>query len=337
MSSILVTGGAGFIGSHLCEQLLKEGYHVICLDNFDNFYDPHIKMINIEEVRKKHPGQFTLITGDIRNPEHLKEAFKKNRIDLVVHLAARAGVRPSIADPLLYQDVNIRGTIVILEACKKYGLKDFIFASSSSVYGENQRVPFSEEDLNIQPISPYGATKRAGELLCYSYHNLYGINIACLRIFTAYGPRQRPEMAIHKFTRLIDQGEEIPMYGDGSSQRDYTYIDDLIEGIIAVIHRHKGYEIYNLGESQTTSLKELIHLIEGSLGKKANIQVLEPQPGDVSLTHADITKAKRLLGYQPKFKMEKGIKRFMDWYKKINRRGQKRLPTAGRHSDMNKD
>ena len=315
MSTILVTGGAGFIGSHLCERLLRDGIRVICLDNFDSFYDPNIKIKNAERMAKRFPDLFELVTGDIRNPEHLKRIFEKNKIDSVVHLAARAGVRPSIAEPLLYQDVNIRGTMVLLEACKENGVHNFIFASSSSVYGENQRVPFKEEDLDIQPISPYGATKRAGELLCYSYHHLYGMNIACLRIFTAYGPRQRPEMAIHKFTRLIDQGEKIPIYGDGSSRRDYTYIDDLVDGILGVIRYHNGFEIYNLGESQTTSLKELIRLIEEAFGKKVNIEMLEPQPGDVSTTYADITKAKRMLKYQPKVRMEEGIKRFVEWYK----------------------
>jgi UDP-glucuronate 4-epimerase len=315
MNTILVTGGAGFIGSHLCERLLSDGVKVICLDNFDSFYDPDIKIKNAEGMTKKFQDLFELVTGDIRNPDHLKGIFQKNRVDFVIHLAARAGVRPSIADPLLYQDVNIRGTIVLLEACKAYKIKNFIFASSSSVYGENQRVPFTEEDLDIQPVSPYGATKRAGELLCYSYHHLYGMNIACLRIFTAYGPRQRPEMAIHKFTRLIDRGEKIPIYGDGSSRRDYTYIDDLIEGILGVIRYHKGFEIYNLGESQTTSLIELIKLIEGAFGKKADIEMLELQPGDVSVTYADITKAKRMLKYRPKVKMEEGIKRFVEWYR----------------------
>jgi UDP-glucuronate 4-epimerase len=316
MNNILLTGGAGFIGSHLCERLLGERVKVICLDNFDSFYDPNVKIKNVDGVKKKATDLFELVTGDIRNPEHLRGVFQKNQIDFVVHLAARAGVRPSISDPLLYQDVNIRGTIVLLESCKAHGIKNFIFASSSSVYGENQRVPFTEEDLNIQPISPYGATKRAGELLCYSYHHLYGMNIACLRIFTAYGPRQRPEMAIHKFTRLIDRGEKIPIYGDGSSRRDYTYIDDLIDGILGVIHYHRGFEIYNLGESQTTSLKELIRLIEKAIGKKANVEMLDPQPGDVSVTYADITKAKRMLKYQPGVKMEEGVKRFVDWYKK---------------------
>ena len=316
MNHILVTGGAGFIGSHLCERLLRDGGHVICIDNFDSFYDPDIKIKNVEAMTKKFPDLFELVTGDIRNPDHLKGIFQKDQIEFVVHLAARAGVRPSITDPLLYQDVNIRGTIVLLETCKAYGINNFIFTSSSSVYGENQRVPFKEEDLDIQPISPYGATKRAGELLCYSYHHLYGMNIACLRIFTAYGPRQRPEMAIHKFTHLIDRGEKIPIYGDGSSRRDYTYIDDLIEGILGVIRYHKGFEVYNLGEFQTTSLKELIRLIEEAFGKKANVEVLEPQPGDVSVTYADITKAKRILKYQPKIDMKEGIKRFVEWYKK---------------------
>ncbi|MDO9125138.1 MAG: GDP-mannose 4,6-dehydratase [Deltaproteobacteria bacterium] len=315
MKTILVTGGAGFIGSHLCERLLEEGHSVICLDNFDSYYDPNLKIRNVEEISKKYPGPFTMVTGDIRNRDRLTELFKRNRIDTVFHLAARAGVRPSIVDPLLYEDVNLRGTITLLEVCKEFGMKNFIFASSSSVYGENQRVPFSETDLDIQPISPYGATKRAGEFLCYSYHHLYGINIACLRIFTAYGPRQRPEMAIHKFTSLMDQGKEIPVYGDGSSKRDYTYIDDLIDGMMAVLQRHKGFEIYNLGESRTTSLKELIRMIEGCLGKKAKILAMEPQPGDVSITYADITKAKRLLNYQPKIEMEEGIKRFVEWYK----------------------
>ena len=316
MSTILVTGGAGFIGSHLCEQLLGDGSKVICLDNFDSFYDPNIKIKNVERMTKKFPDLFELVTGDIRNPEHLKGIFQKTKVDFAVHLAARAGVRPSIADPLLYQDVNIRGTIVLLEACKEHGIQNFIFASSSSVYGENQRIPFIEKDLDIQPISPYGATKRAGELLCYFYHHLYGMNIACLRIFTAYGPRQRPEMAIHKFTCFIDQGEKIPIYGDGSSRRDYTFIDDLIDGILGVIHYHKGFEIYNLGESQTTSLRELIQLIEEALSKKANTEMLEPQPGDVSVTYADITKAKQMLKYHPKVKMKEGIQRFVEWYRR---------------------
>jgi UDP-glucuronate 4-epimerase len=310
-----VTGGAGFIGSHLSERLVKEGNSVLCLDNFDNYYDPDIKMRNVERIKKQFPNRFDVIPGDIRNQEQLRDLFGKKKIDFIVHLAARAGVRPSIEQPLLYQDVNIRGTLALLEACKEAGIKNVVFASSSSVYGENQRVPFSEQDLDIQPISPYGATKRAGELLCYSYHHLYGMNIACLRIFTAYGPRQRPDMAIHKFTRMIDQGEKVPIFGDGSSRRDYTYIDDLIEGILGVLHHHRGFEIYNLGESQTTSLNELIGLIEKNLGKKATIERMTNQPGDVSITYADIEKARTKLGYRPKIDMGEGIKRFVEWYK----------------------
>lgn len=316
MSSILVTGGAGFIGSHLCERLLEEGEDVICFDNFDSYYDPNIKISNVERINKRYPNRFKLVPGDIRNPEQLQEIFQQDQIDRVVHLAARAGVRPSISDPLLYQDVNIRGTLVLLETCKQYRVNQFLFASSSSVYGENQRIPFTEEDLNLQPISPYGVTKRAGEILCYSYHHLYGIEIACLRIFTAYGPRQRPEMAIHQFTYLIDQGRTIPIFGDGSSRRDYTYIDDLIDGISGVLRYHRGFEIYNLGESQTTSLIELIRMIEQAFGKKAEIEFLTPQPGDVSVTYADISKAKRMLKYQPRVKIEEGIRRFVEWYKR---------------------
>jgi UDP-glucuronate 4-epimerase len=319
MENILVTGGAGFIGSHLCERLIAAGDSVVCLDNFDNFYDPGIKISNVEEIVKKFGDRFELITGDIRNREHLDAVFKKREIQSVVHLAARAGVRPSLADPLLYADVNLRGTITLLEACRTFGIKRFVFASSSSVYGENQRIPFSEEDLLIQPISPYGVTKRAGELICYPYHYLYGMEIACLRFFTAYGPRQRPEMAIHKFTRLIDQGKKIPMFGDGSSRRDYTYIDDLIDGILGVLRHHRGYEIYNLGESRTTPLRELIGLIEKTLGKKADIETLESQPGDVSTTYADISKARQRLGYDPHFPLEEGIRRFVQWYQSETR------------------
>jgi UDP-glucuronate 4-epimerase len=324
LKNVLVTGGAGFIGSHLSERLLKEDNSAVCLDNFDNYYDPAIKMRTVERIKKEFPDRFEVIPGDIRNPEFLRDLFGKNKIDVIVHLAARAGVRPSIEQPLLYQDVNIRGTLTLLEACKEAGVKNLVFASSSSVYGENQRVPFSERDLDIQPISPYGATKRAGELLCYSHHHLYGINIACLRIFTAYGPRQRPDMAIHKFTRLIDEGQKVPIFGDGSSRRDYTYIDDLIEGILGVLHHHQGFEIYNLGENQTTSLDALIGLIEKNLGKKAKIDRMTTQPGDVSITYADIEKAKAKLGYRPKIGMEEGIKRFVQWYKqdKINSKSQ---------------
>lgn len=315
MRTILVTGGAGFIGSHLCERLLREGHKVICFDNFDPFYDPNLKIRNVQEMVRRFPESFNLVTGDIRNQEHLKEAFQISEIEIVFHLAAKAGVRPSLLQPQIYEEVNLRGTIFLLETCKAFGIKHFVFASSSSVYGESHRVPFSEEDLDLRPISPYGVTKRAGELLCYCYHQLYQMDMACLRIFTAYGPRQRPEMAIHKFTSLINQGQEIPFYGDGSTQRDYTYIDDLIDGMMAVLEHHRGFEIYNLGESQTTSLKDLVGLIEAALGKKARIKKLGPQKGDVTLTYADIRKAKQRLGYKPKVMIEEGIERFVKWYK----------------------
>ncbi|MCX8118866.1 MAG: GDP-mannose 4,6-dehydratase [Desulfobacterota bacterium] len=315
MRAVLVTGGAGFIGSHLCERLLRAGHGVICLDNFDPYYDPHLKLRNVEAIHKKFPDAFTLVTGDIRNRDHLVDLFKTYRPEAVFHLAAKAGVRPSIADPLLYEDVNVRGTLILLELCREFETPQFIFASSSSVYGENQKVPFSEDDPDLLPVSPYGITKRAGELFCFNYHSLFGMQIACLRIFTAYGPRQRPEMAIHKFTALIDRGEEVPVYGDGSSKRDYTYIDDLIDGMMAVLERHRGFEIYNLGESRTTSLIELIRLIEENLGKKAKILSLPFQPGDVSITYADITKARQKLGYRPKVPIEEGIKRFVGWYR----------------------
>ena len=324
MSTILVTGGAGFIGSHLCERLLSDGVRVICLDNFDTFYDPKIKIKNAGGIAKKFPDLFDLVTGDIRNPEHLKGIFQKDKVDFVVHLAARAGVRPSIAEPLLYEDVNIRGTVVLLEACKEHGIKNFIFASSSSVYGEKQRVPFTEEDLDIQPISPYGATKRAGELLCYSYHHLYGMNVACLRIFTAYGPRQRPEMAIHKFTRLIHRGSPVPFYGDGSSERDYTHIDDIVGGVAAALDwtgsAGTALEIVNLGESRTTSLRGLVDLIARSVGREARLERLPAQPGDVQRTCADVRKALRLLGYRPSTTVEDGIPRFVRWFEEVHGR-----------------
>jgi UDP-glucuronate 4-epimerase len=315
MKTFLVTGGAGFIGSHVCERLLGAGHRVVCLDNFDSFYDPRIKIRNVEGIRGRFPDRFELVTGDIRNPEHVSQIFETHRLEAVVHLAARAGVRPSIVQPLLYEDVNVKGTVVLLEACKAHGVTKFVFASSSSVYGENQRVPFSEQDLDIRPISPYGATKRAGEVLCFSYHHLYRWDIACLRFFTAYGPRQRPEMAIHKFTHLIDCNEKVPMFGDGASRRDYTYIDDIVDGILGVLEHHRGFEAYNLGESQTTSLKELIRLIENALGKKAIIETLPSQPGDVSITYADIGKSEKSFDYSPKVKIDEGIRRFVEWYK----------------------
>ena len=311
---ILVTGGAGFIGSHLCERLFREGHRVVCLDNFDDFYDPRIKRRNIREAIGE--AQFELIEGDIRDTHLIARTFRGQTFDVVVHLAARAGVRPSIDYPKLYEEVNVQGTINLLDACREFGIKSFVFASSSSVYGGNNKVPFSEGDRVETPISPYGATKRAGELFCYTYHRLFGINITCLRYFTAYGPRQRPEMAIHKFTRLIDGNERVPMYGDGQSMRDYTYIDDIIDGTLGAIFRSKAYEIYNLGESCTTKLIDLIRMLEEALGKRAIIEDLPEQRGDMFVTYSDIEKARRKLDYAPRVSMEEGIGRFVEWYRK---------------------
>ncbi|MGD0624761.1 MAG: NAD-dependent epimerase/dehydratase family protein, partial [Thermodesulfobacteriota bacterium] len=263
----LVTGGAGFIGSHLVERLLAEGHRVICLDNFDDFYDPALKRRNLTQALKD--SKFCLVEGDLRDEDLLHKLFPEEKIEIVAHLAARAGVRPSIENPLLYADVNIRGTLNLLEACKKYKVRRVVFASSSSVYGNNLKVPFAEEDPVDNPISPYAATKKAGELICHTYHHLYGIDVACLRYFTVYGPRQRPEMAIHQFTRLIAEEKKVTLFGDGSSRRDYTYIEDAIEGTIAALGREHGYEIYNIGESQTTSLAQLVQWIEEQLKKRA--------------------------------------------------------------------
>ncbi|MEX0684880.1 MAG: GDP-mannose 4,6-dehydratase [Balneolales bacterium] len=312
MQTTLVTGGAGFIGSNLCDKFIQQGHIVVCLDNFDDFYDRSIKERNLEEL-VKHPN-FKLIEGDIRDSDLLEEVFSAYDIDLVVHLAAKAGVRPSIIDPALYQDVNIRGTQCILDCMKKYEVKKLLFASSSSVYGGNTKVPFSEKDEVNNPISPYAATKRAGELMCYTYHHLYNINIACLRFFTVYGPRQRPEMAIHKFTRLIHTGEELPAFGDGSTKRDYTYIDDIVQGITKIAESDFTYDIINLGESQTITLKDLIDTIGRKLNKAPIVKWLPDQPGDVNITYADISKARNIYGYKPTTDVETGIAEFVEWY-----------------------
>jgi UDP-glucuronate 4-epimerase len=315
MRRVLVTGGAGFIGSHLCQRLLREGEEVVCLDNFDPFYDPAIKRRNLEEIRaSRGDGVFQLVEADIRDRGLVADLFQRSSFDLVIHLAARAGVRFSIEQPVLYEEVNVMGTLNLLEACRECGVQDFIFGSSSSVYGTNRKVPFAEEDRLETMISPYAVTKRVGELYCYAYHHLYGLNISCLRFFTVYGPRQRPEMAIHKFTRLIHRGERIPLYGDGTSRREYTYIDDIIEGIMAAVRHLRGYAIFNLGESRTVPLRELISRLEGALGKKAAVEELPEQPGDVPITYADITKARRLLGYDPQVDIEEGVERFVRWF-----------------------
>ncbi|MHC4943931.1 MAG: SDR family NAD(P)-dependent oxidoreductase [Planctomycetota bacterium] len=309
----LVTGAAGFIGSHLVKHLLERGDEVVGLDNFNDYYDPRIKRRNLEPCMDR--SSFTLIEGDIRDRALMEKVFAEHNFHAVVHLAAMAGVRPSLERPDLYFDVNVNGTLNILECVKQFGTEKLVFASSSSVYGGNKKVPFSEEDDVSFPVSPYAASKRAGEIMCYTYHHLYGLNIYSLRFFTVYGPGQRPEMAIHKFVRRILKGEPIPMFGDGSSRRDYTYIDDIMDGVLKALDRCEGYRIYNLGESRTVKLSDLVARIESECGKKAVIERLGDQPGDVPQTYADIERARSELGYAPSVPIEEGLKRFMAWYR----------------------
>ena len=309
---ILVTGAAGFIGSHLCERLLGDGLTVIGVDNFDDFYDPQIKRRNISECLKN--DKFQLVEADIRDSSAMEKAAEGTEV--IVHLAARAGVRPSIEQPILYVDVNVNGTMILLEAARKNKINKFIFASSSSVYGNNKKVPFSEDDNVDFPISPYAATKKAGELLCHTYHHLFGISITCLRYFTVYGPRQRPDLAIHKFARLIEQGKPVPVYGDGTMMRDFTYIDDIIDGTFAAIERCNGYNIYNLGECQPIAVNDLVVEIEKALGKKAAIEYLPLQPGDVEITFADVTRAAEKLGYNPSTDIQAGLAEFVTWLRR---------------------
>lgn len=340
MKTYLVTGGAGFIGSHLVEKLLKNGNKVINVDNFNEFYNYNIKVKNVLDstgkIQKNDDGEikvnelqdlkklvdsenYILEIVDITNMEILEEVFQRNKIDTVIHLAAMAGVRPSIEKPLLYEKVNIRGTMNILELINKYNIKKFICASSSSVYGNNEKVPFSEKDNVDRAISPYAATKKSCEIIGHSYHHLYDIDTIMLRFFTVYGPRQRPDLAIHKFTKAIIEEKEIPFYGDGTTQRDYTYIDDIIDGVLkSIIYLEKNkniYEIINLGESETISLRKMVKTLENEIGKKAVLKKLSMQSGDVNRTFADISKAKELIGYDPKTKFEEGIKKFVNWYR----------------------
>lgn len=317
--NIVVTGGAGFIGSHLCEKLIDSGSKIICVDNFDNFYNPAIKENNLSGVIGS--SYFKLYRSDICSLDQMEEIFSKNSIDMVIHLAARAGVRPSIEKPFLYEKVNILGTMNLLECCKRYNISKFIFASSSSVYGGNKKIPFSEEDNVDHPISPYAATKKAGELICYTYHNLYKISIFCFRFFNVYGPRQRPETAIHKFTRQILSSEDIEIYGDGSSSRDYTYIDDVISGILRSLDRIKGFEVINLGNSNTVKLIDLIRLIEITTGGKGQLKFVKNQPGDIFITYADIRKARKMLKYLPKTNIKDGLVKFVKWYKEKRKEG----------------
>lgn len=309
---ILLTGGAGFIGSHLAERLLNRADTLAILDNFNDFYDPRIKQRNIERIEQA--GQFALYQGDLLDQRLLTEIFENHEPEAVIHLAAYAGVRPSLENPALYSEVNVTGTTKLLEIAKDYPLVNFIFGSSSSVYGINSKVPFHENDPIRQPISPYAVSKRAGELLCFVYQENYGLPVTCLRFFTVYGPRQRPEMAIHRFTRQIDQEEPIVVYHDGKSRRDYTYIDDVLDGILAALDRPSPFEVYNLGNSRTIVLRDLVHLIEKALQKKAKIRLKPAQPGDVPLTFADISRAQESLAYSPTTPIEDGIPQFVEWY-----------------------
>lgn len=309
---ILITGAAGFIGSHLGEKLLSMGHIVVGIDNFDPFYPKKFKMENLK--RLNNSNHFSFFEEDIRNVSSINNIFVSNKIDIVIHLAAKAGVRPSIENVGEYYEVNITGTVNLLECMRKNGVSKLIFASSSSVYGNNKKVPFSEMDPVDHPISPYAATKKSGELLCHVYSHLYKFDISCLRFFTVFGPRQRPDLAIHKFTRFIDIDKPIPFFGDGSTARDYTYIDDIVEGIICSLNKLEGFNIYNLGESRIITLNELIHTIESILNKRAILDKHPLQPGDVQKTFADITKARNELGYDPKYNLEIGIQKFVNWY-----------------------
>jgi UDP-glucuronate 4-epimerase len=316
MKSILITGGAGFIGSHLVDRLLREGdWQITVVDDFNDFYAPSIKRENIRGHLAA--SNYTLVEADIRDHRAAEKAFVDTNYDCIVHLAARAGVRPSLKEPQLYVETNINGTMNLLELARSRGVPQFVFGSSSSVYGVNEKIPFAEEDPIFNPISPYAATKAAGELICHTYAHLYEMRIVCLRFFTVYGARQRPDLAIHKFAKLISQGKPIPVFGDGSTRRDYTYIDDVIAGVRAAIdYDRTKHEVINLGESRTVELRELISLIENELGTRAEIDRQPPQPGDVPQTFADISKARRLLGYNPQTQIETGIKQFIEWFKK---------------------
>ena len=326
VKSVLLTGAAGFIGSHLAESLLRRGLAVVILDDFNPFYDPAIKVANIAAVRAVAAATgagLSVLKGDIRSAADLDRAFAAAgdpAAVAVVHLAAMAGVRPSIEQPFLYHEVNIGGTLQILEACRAHGVQRLAFASSSSVYGNNEKTPFAETDRVDNPISPYAATKKAGELLCHNYHHLYGLSVACLRFFTVYGPRQRPDLAIHKFARLIASGRPLPFFGDGSTRRDYTYVDDTVQGILgalAWLERADApvYDIFNLGESQTVTLATLVELLGRALGSEPQLDRQPMQPGDVLCTYADISKARRILGYDPQVKIETGIEQFVAWFR----------------------
>jgi UDP-glucuronate 4-epimerase len=313
--NFLVTGGAGFIGSHVCERLLHDGHAVWAFDDLNDFYDPQLKRANIRDIQTL-AKPFEFVHGDITDRAALDEIFSSVQFNQVIHLAARAGVRSSLANPALYQRVNVEGTVNVLEAARKNGVKKITLASSSSVYGVNAKVPFSEGDPVFSAISPYAASKLACEALGHAWHHVYKTDVAVLRFFTVYGPRQRPDLAVHKFAALIAAGKPIPVFGGGNTARDYTYVTDTLDGIIACTKKEFGFEIFNLGESQTVELSYLIELIEAALGKKAVIDRQPMQPGDVPVTFADISKAQARLGYRPQVKIEQGIKLFAEWFRK---------------------
>jgi UDP-glucuronate 4-epimerase len=323
MRNVLITGGAGFIGSHLVDRLLGEGeWHVTVVDDFNDFYAPEIKRENIR-AQQQNPA-YKLSVTDIRDKATLAGIFAERKFDCIVHLAARAGVRPSLSEPQLYVETNINGTMNLLELARQHDVLQFVFGSSSSVYGVNEKVPFSETDPIFNPISPYAATKAAGELLCHTYSHLYGLRCVCLRFFTVYGARQRPDLAIHKFAQLITDGKPLPVFGDGTTRRDYTYIDDIIAGVRAAIdYDESNYEVINLGESRTVELGELIGLLEKELDRQAVIERQPMQPGDVPQTFADISKARRLLGYDPQTPIEEGIRLFVKWFRGRDSRQEK--------------
>jgi UDP-glucuronate 4-epimerase len=310
--NFMVTGGAGFIGSHVCERLLAEGHSVWAYDDLNDFYDPQLKQRNLRDIQSL-AKPFEFIHGDLLDRAALVQLFREVKFDQVIHLAARAGVRPSLEQPALYQRVNVEGTVNVLEAARTQGVQKLTIASSSSVYGINSSVPFSERDPIFCPISPYAASKLACEALGHVYHHVYGLDVVMLRFFTVYGPRQRPDLAIHKFARLIEAGRPIPVFGDGSTARDYTYITDILQGILACTRKPFGYEIFNLGECQTVTLKRLIELLESAIGRKAILDPKPLQPGDVPLTCADVTKAREMLAYQPQVKIDQGIPLFVQW------------------------
>ncbi len=311
---IFVTGGAGFIGSSVVDRLLRMGHAVTVLDDFNDYYNPKFKRQNLESASAH--SRFCLIQGDVSNRALVQSAVGDTKPDMIIHLAARAGVRPSVQDPFLYQRVNVEGTLNLLDAAREAGVRKITFGSTSSVYGINTKVPFSESDAILNPVSPYAATKLAGEALCRVYSNLYKMDIAVLRFFSVYGPRGRPDMAVYHFTENILAEKPICMFGNGSSERDYTYIDDIVQGVVATVDREFGYDLFNLGESETTALRDMIAILEMTFKKKAKIQNMPEQPGDVPKTYADIEKARDVLGYRPETKIQLGIRKFADWYQR---------------------